>query len=231
MKKKSLAQQAADNIYQLIVTGNEFQPGKQLPGENSLSERLGISRATLREAIRILASQGVLEVFRGKGTFVASDMKSFGDYGLEKLERIRIQLKDLYEARLLFEPEMAALACRRATDEELAEIFRLGELVEQTIKAGQDRTAVDQEFHRAIVTAAHNEFMLRLVPIINRAIEDVIRINVEYSSLAEYTLQDHALLMDFLKVRDASGAKQALSIHIHHAIGTLHLNSEDNPIF
>ena len=120
MKKKSLTQQTADTIYKMITRGDEFQPGDQLPGENILSEKLGVSRATLREAIRILVMQGVLEVYRGKGTYIAADMKAFGDYGLGEIQRMKINLKDLYEARLLFEPEIAAIACRRATEEELS---------------------------------------------------------------------------------------------------------------
>ena len=231
VKRKSLSQQVADTIYHMIVEEKVFQPGDQLPNENELSEQLGVSRATLREASRILVSQGILEIYRGKGTFIAQDMKAFGDFGLENLERIRIRLKDLYEARLLFEPELTAIACRRATDEEIAEILRIGVEVEQTIHAGKDRTEIDQAFHRAIVTASHNDFMMRLIPIINRAVEESILLNSGNRTLAEDTLRDHALVMDFLKKRDCGGAKQAMSIHIHHAISTLNLNLGDDPIF
>lgn len=231
MLKKNLAQQAADSIYRLIIDGKEFKPGDQLPGENILSEELGVSRNTLREAIRILVSQGVLEVYRGKGTFVAPDMKSFGEYDLDSIERSRVRLKDLYEARLLFEPEVTAIACRRATDEEIQNILKIGKAVEETIRIGGDRTEIDQEFHKAIVAASHNEFMYRLIPIINGAIEDSIRLNRTGQTLAENTLHDHALLMEFLEKRDAIAAKQAMSIHIHHAICALGLNQGEDPIF
>lgn len=231
MIKKSLSQQAADNIYKLIAEGTEFKPGDQLPGENILSEKLGVSRNTLREAIRILVSQGVLEVYRGKGTFVSPDMKSFSEYELAPIERIRVRLKDLYEARLLFEPEMSSLACRRASDEEIQNILTIGKEVEATIRAGKDRTKIDQEFHNAIVEASHNEFMQRLIPIINRAVEESILLDSSAQTLEENTLRDHALLMEFLEKRDAIGAKQAMSIHLHHAISTLGLNHYDDPIF
>lgn len=64
---------------------------------------LGVSRATLREAIKILAGQGVLNVQRGKGTFVSENLK-IRDYDFTTLENVRKELKNLYEARLLFEP-------------------------------------------------------------------------------------------------------------------------------
>ena len=231
MQKKSLAQQAADNIYRLICSGAEFTPGSQLPGENDLSNRLGISRNTLREAIRILVSQGVLEVYRGKGTFVTETMKTIGEIKFAPIEQVRLRLKDLYEARLMIEPGMAAVACRRAMDDEMAQIIALGKEVEDLIRRDEDRTRKDQEFHNAIIAASHNDFMQRLVPIINSAVEETIRLDTSAQTLADNTLIDHALLMGFLRNRDAEGAKQAMSIHLHHAIETLGLNDCDDPIF
>lgn len=235
MVRKTLSQQAADSIYKLISDGSEFKPGDQLPGENILSEKLGVSRSTLREAIRILVSQGILNVYRGKGTFVSSDINIPGNFRLEQMESIRVRLKDLYEARLLFEPRLSAIACRRATDEEISRILVIGKEVETTIQKGEDRTKIDQDFHNAIIAASHNEFLQRLAPIINSAIEETVLFGsvseTGTGTLAENTLRDHALLMEFLKNRDAGGAEQAMSIHLHHAIATLGLNSGENPIF
>jgi len=229
--KKGLAQITADELYDMIVIQKKFQPGEKLPNENELSEYLEISRATLRDAIRILSLQGILEVHRGKGTFVVQDSSIFNDYGFGDLERVRIRLKDLYEMRLLFEPEVSAMACRRATDSELKFIFDKGEYVAQIIREGKNRTEADQEFHKAIVLAAHNEFMIRLIPLINKAVSDSIFYTSNGETLAENTLRDHALLMEFLQKRDAEGAKYAMSVHIHHAIHTLNLNAEEEPIF
>lgn len=231
MIRKTLAQQTAENIYKLILEGDGFHPGDQLPGENILSEKLGVSRSTLREAIRILGSQGVLEVYRGKGTFVSADIKVPSGFGLEQMDYVRVRLKDLYETRLLFEPEVSAIACRRATDEEISGILELGKEVERTIEAGKDRTVIDQEFHNAIVDASHNSFLKQLIPIINRAVEEAILFDSGTGTLVENTLRDHALLMEFLKNRDAGGAKRAMYVHLHHAIATLRLNSGEEPIF
>ena len=86
------------------------QVADKLPGENILSDKLGVSRSTLREAIKVLCSQGVLEVYRGKGTFVSENMESFISFGLDELDLNRSRVKDLFEARLLFEPQLAAMA-------------------------------------------------------------------------------------------------------------------------
>lgn len=235
IKKKSLVQQVADDIYKMITEDKIFAPGEQLPNENTLSSRLGVSRATLREAIRILAAQGVLDVYRGRGTFISPDIYTLNDIGLESMERVRVHLKDLYEARLLFEPEIASIVCRRASDAELKKIFEVGDEVEKVILAGKDRTEMDSEFHKILVKASHNEFLQRLFPIIDKSIQEAIKLNgcklPSEDLLAKDTLRDHALLMEFLKKRDAVSARNAMSIHLHHIITNLNINSDDEPIF
>lgn len=235
IKKKSLVQQVADDIYKMITEDKIFAPGEQLPNENTLSSRLGVSRATLREAIRILAAQGVLDVYRGRGTFISPDIYTLNDIGLESMERVRVHLKDLYETRLLFEPEIASIVCRRASDAELKKIFEVGAEVEKVILAGKDRTEMDSEFHKILVKASHNEFLQRLFPIIDKSIQEAIKLNgcklPSEDLLAKDTLRDHALLMEFLKKRDAVSARNAMSIHLHHIITNLNINSDDEPIF
>lgn len=228
MIKKSLSQQVADDIYHMIVNDNSFTPGSQLPNENELSRQLGVSRATLREAIRTLVSQGILEVHRGKGTFIASDVKVLSDFKIGDFDSKRVRLRDLYETRLMFEPSMAALACQRATDREIEHILQLGAEVEQHFRMGDDRTESDQAFHQAIVMAAHNDFLLRLIPVVNRAIAESISFNPDDQILAEDTIRDHALVMEFIRKRDSVTAQQAMSIHIRRAFFTLGLNPDED---
>ena len=78
LKKRSLAPQSADTLYEMITDDALWQAGDQLPNENELAVQLGISRATLREAIHLLAAQGILVVHRGKGTFVAAEAQRSG---------------------------------------------------------------------------------------------------------------------------------------------------------
>ena len=216
MKTQSLVQRTADRLYSQITAEGRLGPGDKLPNEVELSRQLGVSRATLREAIRTLTAQGVLEVRRGKGTFVAS--RAAEDFGFSRLERVRGQLRDLFELRSIFEPQAARLACRRAGPEELADILEKGAAVERCIRAGRNRTRADRAFHAAIVRATHNEFMMRLLPIISRAVEEAIAAGEHGEELAQVTLQDHALLMDFFRRRDEAGAEHAMAIHMLHAM-------------
>lgn len=223
MKTQSLSQQTARRLYSLIAAEKKIAPGGKLPNELELSQEMGVSRATLREAIRELAAQGVLEVRRGRGTFVSPRVAEINDFGFSALDQVKGQLRDLFELRTVFEPEIAALACRRAGPEELADILAQGERVAAAIRAGEDRTQADRDFHAAIVRAAHNEFMARLLPIISQAVETAIVSGEHGERLAEHTLRDHALLMEFFEKRDPEGARHAMAIHMRHAMDEMGL--------
>ena len=223
MEKKSLAQQTAEGLYSRIVVEKGLRPGEKLPNEVELAGELGVSRATLREAIRTLTAQGVLEVRRGKGTFVSAAVEEMDDFGFSALERVRGQLRDLFELRSIFEPRAAELACRRASDEELADILARGEEVERCIRAGEDRTAADRAFHAAIVRGAHNEFLVRLLPLIDQAVAAALTAGEHQEQLAEDTCRDHALLMEFFRKRDGEGAGYAMAIHMRHSMDVMGL--------
>ena len=223
MEKKSLAQQTAEGLYARIVAEGRPGPGEKLPNELELSQELGVSRTTLREAIRSLVTQGVLEVRRGKGTFVSEQVGEIEDFGFGGLERVKGQLRDLFELRAMFEPRAAALACRRATQAQRAEILEKGRAVEACIRAGRDRTAADRAFHAAIVRAAHNEFLMRLLPLIDQAVSAALTAGEHQEQLAEDTLRDHALLMEFFQRRDAEGAEHAMAIHMRHSMDVMGL--------
>ena len=223
MPRQNLSQQTADRLYTTIVVEQQLQPGEKLPNELELAQQLGVSRATLREAIRTLSAEGVLEVRRGKGTFVSGRVEEMDDFGFSGLERVKGQLRDLFELRAMFEPRAAALACRRATEAQRAEILEKDRAVEECIRAGRDRTAADRAFHAAIVRAAHNEFLLRLLPIIHQAVSTAVERGEHREQLAEDTLRDHALLLEFLKKRDGEGAEHAMAIHMRHSMDVMGL--------
>ena len=219
-QSKNLSQKTAEEIMRKINEGC-FVPGERLPGENELSAAFNVSRGTLRESIRMLAAEGVLRSERGKGTFVVEGFKPYGEYAAGGLARQKMRLQDLFDARLMFEPETAAMACRRASDGEMRKIIKLGEQVQAAIMDGRDRTVPDQAFHNAIIAASHNEFLMHLIPVINSAIAEAVDLKGIKGLLAEETLRDHALLMGFMKARDAEGARNAMSVHLRHALLSL----------
>lgn len=221
-KKAKLSEKTSDRLYEMIVDEHRYMPGSKLPNENELSGELGVSRTTLREAISFLAAQGVLEIRRGKGTFVVESLPAEGlDLTALAGVRSRVRAKDLFEMRLIFEPATVALACQRASDEELRLIRRKAERVEEIAAAGGDWPLADQEFHWAIIKASHNEYMRRLYPIINSAVNEILQISQNRQQMQDIALRDNRLILEFLLRRDEAGARYAMSIHMKHLINTL----------
>jgi len=221
-KKAKLSEQIANRLYEIIVEEQKYAAGSKLPNENELSSLLKVSRTTLREAISFLVAQGVLEIKRGKGTFVATDLP--GDaMDLKAMVRLhsRIRAKDLFEMRLIFEPATVALACQRASDEELELIRKKAERMEYIAARGGDWPLADQEFHMAIIKASHNEYMRRLYPIINSAVNEILQVSQNRQLMQNIALSDNRMILEFLLNRDDVGARYAMSIHMKHLIQTL----------
>lgn len=222
MKAESrLSDRIADSILSMITVEQRFLPGSKLPNENILSKELNVSRTTLREAIRILATGGILEIRRGRGTFVREDFAINQGGEFSSLASARVKAKDLYEMRLIFEPEAAYYAAQRGTEEEIQRILALGAEIEERIRQKKDRTKVEQAFHKSIARATHNEFMNQLMPVIYEGINKGVRLSQAYEKVEQTTLIEHRILMDFLKSRNAEGARNAMRIHILHAMEQL----------
>jgi DNA-binding FadR family transcriptional regulator len=217
-ERRSLAENVADDILAMITIAKKFAIGDKLPNENELSVELQVSRTTLREAIRILAAHNVLEIQRGKGTYVKNNQALNEEFGLNELSTFRLDVKDLYEMRLIFEPQSAYYAAKRATDKELERILYYGRLEEELIVKKEDRTEVEQAFHKSIAKATHNEFMNRLMPILYQAIDKGVYLSATNEEMVQSTLNDHRMIMEFLSKRDSEGARTAMKLHIIHAM-------------
>ena len=220
-RTSSLAEQVADQINQVIIDQN-INAGEKLPNELELAARLTVGRGTIREAVKLLVARNCLEIRRGKGTFVTEDLPASAvDLTALSNLRSRVRARDLFEMRLIFEPATVALACQRATDEELAQIRQKAERMERIAKAGGDWPLADQEFHMAIIKASHNEYMRRLYPIINGAVNEILQVYVNRAHMQSIAIADNYMILDFLMQRDEAGARHAMSIHIRHLLNTL----------
>ncbi len=223
-KQGKLSEQTADRLYEMIAEEQRYGAGSKLPNENELSTLLQVSRTTLREAISFLAAQGVLEIRRGLGTFVCQDLPDHTlDLSTLKSLHAKERARDLYEMRLIFEPAAVALACKRASDEELEQIRRKALRAEALAAKGGDWASADQEFHLAIIKATHNEYMRRLYPIINGAVAEIMQMlhNRDQAEVQQVAQADNRLILEFLLQRDEDEARHAMSIHMKHLLNTV----------
>lgn len=220
---KMLSQSVAESVLAMITIEQRYRPGDKLPNEIELSNMLNVSRTTLREAIRILVAHGALEIQRGKGTYVTESALRHTD-SFAQLSAAKVNAKDLYEMRLIFEPEAAYLAAVRGSDSEIKRIIEFGNIVEKQILEGIDRTECEHLFHKAIAQATHNEFMNKLMPILYQAIAKGIVLSNKREEVSRDTIYDHRMIMEFLEQRNAEGAKNAMKIHIMHSIKHLEID-------
>ena len=221
---KVLSEMIADDILSMITVEKKYMPGDKLPNENELSRELNVNRATLREAIKILTTNDILEIRRGIGTFVKENTNIEDYAGVSAFKSQHVDIKDLYEMRMLIEPEAAYFATMRATEAKMNNILKYGEIVEKKIFDNTDRTLEEQEFHKAIAKATHNMYMNKLIPALLQVIYIAVKVTQSNEELRIETIRDHRLVMDFMSQRDAEGARTAMRLHMLHAIRLMENN-------
>lgn len=219
----SLAEQAANRIMDMILLEHRFQAGDQLPNEMELSKELGISRITLREAIRILCTRSLVEVRRGLGTFVTSYESPASTPDLSPLGAVAMNHRDLLELRLMVEPSAAYYAAKRASDSELETIRTLCLQLEDQVAGQKNPLKTEQDFHNSIVLASHNRFTSQLMPIINKAIYTDVMF---FAKSTAYSVRDHREIVQFLEEHNAEGARAMMRLHILHAYQISNLRPE-----
>ncbi|MFI5782361.1 FadR/GntR family transcriptional regulator [Nocardia sp. NPDC051570] len=211
VQRHPLAAQAAELLLHRI-RGGEWQLGHKLPGETTLAAQLGVGRSTLREAIRELSGQGVLESRQGAGVFVtALDITEEWDTLLRRADIVAV-----IEARLAIEAECAALAAHRRTPADLRAMWRTLTARAEASASVADLVDADTAFHRTVVTAAHNDILTGMfdafIPRSRRAMVDMLKIRPLPDERADH--RAHELLLDAVRRRDAATAASASRIHL-----------------
>lgn len=176
----SLPVQVARELGRRIVAGN-FEPGSLIDDENALAERYQVSRVVVRDAVKILVGKGLLDVRRGIGTRVKprhqwimldDDVLAWHLTAPPSIDF----LKQLMDIRLAFEPKASRWAAERATDENIAEIDAAIKAMEAEKGSIENFIVADAKFHRAVLKAAHNEFLSAMEGVIYSAILVSVRL-------------------------------------------------------
>lgn len=187
--------------------------GAKLPNEFELGQMFEVSRSTVREAVKGLASKGVLEVRRGDGTYIQSHVPMTQDpLGLSKLEDKYKLALELLEVRLLLEPEIAASAAIRATEEDKIRVKELCDATEELYRKGEDHIPMDIAFHTCIGQCSKNRVVEVLLPVINTAIMTFA--NLTRRQLMTETIDTHRAVTDAILAGDSLGAKSAMMMHL-----------------
>lgn len=202
IRKGSLVETAIESL-RTAIENRHWSVGDRLPVESELSDSLGVSRNTVREAVRVLVHVGMLETRQGDGTYV----RATRDAG-ETLRRIaRTQLADQLEVRIMLETEAAKLAASRRTGEDLR---KMTDALDARAKAGAIlplRIRHDEAFHHALVAASHNSALVELYDYFSHAVSLTIEQTETNQDLPEPSQEDHELLLAAIRRQDGSKAE------------------------
>jgi len=213
--RPSLHSAIASQIGSMIVKGR-LSEGSTLPNEMSLGAQFGVSRTALREAIKVLASKGLVEVRRKTGTRVNGHAQ-WNVLDPEILawmfsgKDLPVGLPDLMEVRMLIEPAGAAMAANRATSEDVHRI-RQGLLgMESTARVLPASVESDLRFHMAILGATHNAFMRPFGALIQVALGGSFRLTSSNPDLYRSTIPLHRKVFEAIETRKATKARAAMT--------------------
>ncbi|WP_136659747.1 FadR/GntR family transcriptional regulator [Nitratireductor sp. XY-223] len=210
----SLSTQVAREIGRRIVS-QTYAPGDLVEDEGTLAERYQVSRSVIRDAVKILVGKGLLEVRRGIGTRVRA-RSSWGLLDDDVLAWYQSAppngdfFHQLMEIRQVFEPKAARWAAERATEEELAQIEAAIERMEAEKGSAEDFVIADALFHRSILRAAQNEFLVAMEGVIFSALLSSIRLTNKDPRENEDSIPFHREVYEAIAARDGARAERVM---------------------
>jgi DNA-binding FadR family transcriptional regulator len=201
-----------------LMRDGQLTPGDRLPPERELCERFGVSRVTMREALRMLESAGLVDIRVGArgGAFVTAPTSNRVGEGLADLLTLSvISATDVTEVRMILEVGIVPLVCERATEEDLARLEKICERAEEALQSGDYTMDMSLEFHTAVAQATHNPALEMLVesfrgPIL-MSLEEAREAAPEMGGLGT---KEHEQFIDAVRRRDPETASRVMREHL-----------------
>jgi GntR family transcriptional repressor for pyruvate dehydrogenase complex len=201
---------------ELIRTGT-LTPGCRLPSERELAQNLGVNRASLRQALKVLQVMGVLDQRVGDGTYVGSDPRTILREPIEFLILLaNVSHEDLFQFRLLIEPELVAIAARKASDAERGAMMAAIAALRGS-RTTRQRLEADLAFHEAISRSAGNSLCMLILHVIQQGVLS----SMEHSShqlQLQKVVRDHSAIYRAIEKRSGVAARRAMIRHLRNSL-------------
>ncbi|MFE4544407.1 FadR/GntR family transcriptional regulator [Arthrobacter sp. NPDC056727] len=206
-----LYEQLVEQLMDFIESA-QLGPGDTLPAERDLAERLGVSRATLAQALVALEVLGVIDVQHGTGAVLVyrPNVPSV----LKGLREHRNRLPEIVEARSTLEVKLAELAAGRRTDADMKAIDKALDVMAEEVASGAKGAHGDELFHQAITAAAHSGVLAQLMSFIAEMILETRLESLGQPGRPEQSLASHRKIADAIRVQDPEAAAAAMLDHI-----------------
>ena len=212
-----LTMQVVDHVRALVSSG-ELKPGDRLPPERELARSLKISRSSLRAGIGFLAAMGVLKSRHGAGTFVSSGPPALDSSSLTVLGALHgFQPMQMFEARLVIESAVAALAAERATNDHITELAEEVAEMYAAMDDPQEYLIHDVRFHRTIARASCNPILGALMETITASLYETRRDTVDNASDLKEAAEHHREIYRAIRARNPKAARAAMEEHLNLA--------------
>ena len=217
INRVNIAEQAFSQLKDQILSGT-WQEGEKLPSEQELTEALGVSRSTIRQAIRSLADYGMVETRNGSGTYVKRQIS--GNYMLNIVPLSDLQTEDIVEILeflCLIEDNVAAMAAEHCTEEDLA---ALGDLHEQLKAAGERKdldvmTDYDLQFHLKIAKITKNSLAIQTYSLLSEFLSAAMYRTYMNLGIGE-GIPYHDKLLQAFSLHDSEKAKEIMRAHVQN---------------
>lgn len=204
-----------------MIIGNSMEPGERLPTEIELAEKFKVSRTTIRESMKLLKAENIIEIIQGKGTFVSEYLGVTQDpLGLSFANKKSL-VKDLLESRLLFEPPIAMLAAQKGEARNLEHLEEIMEKFEAECEGNEVTMELDVEFHTAIAKCTHNDVLIRIAPIINDSIRQGYNQTCQVPGSLERAKECHREMYNAIKNGKPLDAQYYAERHIRETLNDL----------
>jgi GntR family transcriptional regulator, transcriptional repressor for pyruvate dehydrogenase complex len=212
-----MSEAIVDQIKTLIRT-NRLRPGDRLPSERELCERMGVSRVTVREALRILEAGGLVEIRVGArgGAFVTTPSSERLGAGLADLIQLApVTAVDVTEARLVFELGIIPMLVERATDEDIAGLRELTREHIAALRRGEYTMAKSAEFHNRVAACTHN----RAIEMLMHSFHGPLLMSLREAATAaplmgQRGVYEHRDFVEAIAARDAAKATEIMHRHL-----------------
>ncbi|WP_224982912.1 FadR/GntR family transcriptional regulator [Geomonas agri] len=221
IKPKKVSTQIAEQIRSSILAG-EFNPGEKLPPERELAELFGVSRPSVREALNILTSSGLVETYQGGGTLVRSLVENSAAMPLTELIRIDgDRALDVIEVRKGMESWTAWYAATRALPEDIRRLEAVIEGMKKNLEELQHSEDFDAHFHMLVARATHNVVWSHMMQSIFEAMQEFQRDVWRAVYLTEedqrLLFNHHLKIYEMIRDRNPDGAREAMLEHLDFA--------------
>jgi GntR family transcriptional regulator, transcriptional repressor for pyruvate dehydrogenase complex len=192
----------------------QLAPGDRLMSERELSERLGVSRTSVRQALTALRVLGMVEIRHGDGVYLTrSPGEVIPSLALE-VASSEIDHPMIWEVREGIEVQAARLAARRRTDVDVARIGAAVQAMDESVAAGGDGIVADRHFHRAVAQAAHNEMLLQLIDQMREVMNRTSESSLTRPGRPTISAAAHRRILEAIEAGDESEAAERMRLHV-----------------